>query len=135
MKGVYALNLEVLKDTKLRVGSLGIISLKKGNYSYVGSALNNLEKRIERHFRKNKKIHWHIDYLTTSNDVKIISAFYKETINKEEECKLAEEISRQGIAVKRFGCTDCSCDSHLFYLKDYSIFKNFLRNLLGFSLP
>lgn len=29
---------------------------------YVGSAKANLTKRIERHKRKRKKMHWHLDY-------------------------------------------------------------------------
>lgn len=40
--------------------------LPKGCYLYIGSAnIRNPLKRIERHFKKYKKLHWHIDYLTT----------------------------------------------------------------------
>ncbi len=34
-----------------------------GFYIYVGSAQKNLKQRIERHIRREKKKHWHIDYL------------------------------------------------------------------------
>ena len=49
--------MELLKEGKIRIGSLGKITFKKGFYAYVGSAMNNLEKRVQRHLRKKKNFY------------------------------------------------------------------------------
>ncbi len=117
MKGVYILILEVCKDLIVRVGSLGEMRFAKGRYAYVGSAQNNLEKRIERHRLKNKKKFWHIDYLTTNPYVRIVKFFYRNT-RKLGECRIANNLSKIGIPIKDFGCSDCNCRSHLFRIGD-----------------
>ena len=112
MKGTYLLVMELPNETSLQVGKLGMVDFKKGCYVYVGSALNGLEQRIQRHLRSQKKIHWHIDYLlpfTTMVDV-----FYKES-NRKEECVIAQEVANNLSSVPGFGCSDCICQSHLFY--------------------
>ncbi len=116
MKGVYCLFIEVLKPIKISVGKLGRIKFEKGNYVYIGSAQNNLEKRIERHLRKNKKKFWHIDYLLDNRNVKIKEVSYKLTESKEEECKIARLISQYAKSIKNFGSSDCKCKSHLYQI-------------------
>jgi len=105
--------LEVKKNIKSKIGSLGKIKFDKGNYVYVGSALNNLEKRINRHLKTRKKKFWHIDYLLENRNVKIKDIFYKKSAKK-EECAIAKKLSRIGEGIKNFGSSDCSCKSHLF---------------------
>ncbi len=34
------------------------------------------------------------------------------------ECVLAAEISKEGVEVGDFGCSDCKCSSHLFYFDE-----------------
>jgi Uri superfamily endonuclease len=126
MKGIYALVISVNKNTTIRVGALGKINFEKGFYAYVGSAQTSLEKRLERHFRKNKRRFWHIDYLLCSSAAKIEKVFYKEA-EKAEECKIAEEIGRIGVAVKGFGCSDCKCESHLFKIDNYQFLGEFMQ--------
>lgn len=112
-KGVYYLIIKLDRDKRIKIGKLGIINFKKGYYCYVGSALNGLEKRIERHKSKDKKFHWHIDYFLKYGD--ILDTFIMET-NKKIECLLSKKIERisKG-SVKGFGCSDCKCSSHLYY--------------------
>jgi len=112
MKGSYILLIEVKKDIKIFVGKLGKLHFKKGFYVYVGSAINYLESRINRHLRSDKKIHWHIDYLLKYAD--IIDVFFKENSIK-EECRLSYEFEKRLHFLKGFGCSDCKCNSHLFY--------------------
>ena len=119
MKGSYVLLIKLEKDKEIQIGKLGIIAFKKGYYAYVGSALNGLEQRINRHLRKNKKMHWHIDYLLKFG--KIDSVFYKEH-NKKEECNIAKLFSKL-ISVEGFGSSDCNCKSHLFYGSKNEIIK------------
>ena len=122
MKGIYLLHILLRKDICIKVGALGKINFKKGNYIYVGSAQNNLEKRIHRHLSKNKKIHWHIDYFLNNKYTSIKNIFYKKA-SKKKECLTAKELN--GFPIKNFGCSDCKCVSHLFKINDLKFLKNF----------
>jgi Uri superfamily endonuclease len=86
MKGTYLLFMKLHKDTSILVGKHGILHFKKGCYVYVGSALNGLEQRIQRHLSTNKKIHWHIDYLLPFTE--IVEILYKENTRR-GECAIA----------------------------------------------
>ncbi|MBT1247744.1 MULTISPECIES: GIY-YIG nuclease family protein [Thermosipho] len=113
-KGIYLLFITVKKDIKVKVGSLGEIKIKKGLYVYVGSAQNNLEQRIKRHTLKEKKLFWHIDYITSHPYVEIIGAIL---INgpKSLEPNIACKLSQKFPHIKKFGATDDNaCNSHLF---------------------
>jgi len=117
MKGVYILLINVGKNLQLEIGSLGKINFDKGKYAYVGSAQNNLEKRIKRHMSKNKKKFWHIDYLLGNKFTKIVDTFYKKS-EKSEECRIANKLNKTEIPVLKFGCSDCNCKSHLFKIRN-----------------
>lgn len=112
MKGSYILLIKLDKDKEIKVGKVGKIKFKIGHYFYVGSALHSLVGRINRHIRKRKKSHWHIDYLL--KEAKIIDVFYKESIQR-EECRIAKILSEKLRYINDFGCSDCKCHSHLFY--------------------
>jgi len=112
MKGSYVLLIELENDREIRIGKLGNLFFKRGYYAYVGSALNGLEQRVNRHLRREKKLHWHIDYLLQYGN--IIDIFYNENVVK-EECNFAKKFEKKLPPVLNFGCSDCSCKSHLFY--------------------
>jgi len=124
-KGVYILVVSVSKDINVNVGALGSLNFEKGLYAYVGSAQNNLEKRIERHLRKTKQKFWHIDYLLDNANVEVLKVFHKKA-GRLEECKIAKNISEIGVPVKGFGSSDCKCKSHLFKLKGYQFLREFM---------
>jgi len=129
MKGIYILLIKVDKNIEARIGSLGSIKFEKGNYAYVGSAQNNLEKRVVRHKSKNKKTFWHIDYLLSNKHVRILKVFFKEA-GKAEECKIAKKLSKTEDVIPKFGCSDCKCQSHLFRIKNLkSIAKLGVKNV------
>lgn len=111
MKGTYLLVMELYKDTSLMIGKHGVIHFQRGCYAYVGSALNGLDQRIQRHLRSNKKTHWHIDYLLPFT--KIVDVFYKENTRR-EECEIAKGFEKNFTYIPGFGCSDCVCTSHLF---------------------
>ncbi len=130
-KGTYALVLECKENKKIKVGKLGSLNFEKGYYVYVGSAMNSLEKRIERHKRKEKKKHWHIDYLTTNKSFKIIDVFLKISDEK-EECEVAEKVKALcNNFVKNFGSSDCNCESHLFYFKSKEKMLDSLKKIFA----
>ena len=125
MRGSYLLIIKLENDNTIPIGKLGELLLKKGFYVYVGSALNGLEQRIQRHLRENKKIHWHIDYLLKY--AKIINVFYKEN-NIREECLIANIFKETLHSICSFGCSDCKCKSHLFY-GAYNEIKHIINKL------
>ncbi|MFH1100471.1 MAG: GIY-YIG nuclease family protein [Methanobacteriota archaeon] len=111
MKGTYLLEVYLKENTNICIGKLGWRRFPKGFYFYVGSALNGLEKRIHRHMDPHKKIHWHIDYFL--NHAIIKSIYYQES-TKKTECFIAETFKKTCQSIQGFGCSDCSCESHLF---------------------
>ena len=129
MKGCYVLIIELKENKSIQISKIGKIFFKKGFYAYIGSALNGLEQRINRHIRNKKKIHWHIDYLLQHG--KIMKVFYKEN-NKREECIIAIKFKVKLMSISNFGCSDCKCSSHLFHgnLKDilYLVDKAYMKH-------
>lgn len=122
VRGVYVLILYVNKDFKKQIGRLGTIRFRKGIYFYVGSAMGpgGLRNRIYRHYRRNKKIHWHIDYLTTSDNVDILGTIYL------YDCKSGSDLEKtishtfagKLYYIEGFGNSDKRRDkSHLFYCR------------------
>ena len=105
------------KSEKLDIGHLhNMHKYRKGYYVYIGSAMNSLVPRLNRHLSDEKKMHWHIDYLLKSPDCHIRDILFN--ISEERiECALAESISKDGEEIPGFGCSDCSCSSHLIYFK------------------
>ena len=118
MKGCYCLVIRLHDDSTIKIGKrLGKTDFKKGYYVYVGSAMNSLDARLKRHLSDEKKLHWHVDYLLKNRNSKIADVIYNESSRK-IECNLSESISKKGKGVKDFGCSDCECDSHLYYFKN-----------------
>ena len=108
--------LMVGRDLKIRIGSLGVVEFKRGYYVYVGPGQRYLEKRIQRHKKRVKKVKWHIDYLTTNTGVKVMEAAAYD-LPKKYECILADMLRSMGFKpVKGFGSTDCKCVSHLYQI-------------------
>ncbi len=111
-QGSYLLILNLKRKRNIGVRKLGRISFRKGFYIYVGSAMANLTKRMERHKRLRKQHHWHIDELRAVAEFHSVLAIRSSV---RLECGIAKAISK--IAewdIAGFGCTDCSCETHLF---------------------
>ncbi len=121
LKGVYCLLVKLPQRTEIVIGKLGKIEFKCGYYVYIGSALNDLDSRIERHKRQNKKFHWHIDYLLTKADVKEVFCV---GTRKRKECQVAKELARNYKTIPKFGASDCKCKSHLLYLGNKEEFRD-----------
>ncbi|MHA1440967.1 MAG: GIY-YIG nuclease family protein [Candidatus Heimdallarchaeota archaeon] len=130
-KGTYVLIIFNTEKNTIRIGSLGDIAFSNSYYIYIGSALGpgGLGSRLWRHFRKDKKIHWHIDYFLMAESSKIIGAGELESDEK-IECEIAQKIQNsyaedELIPVKKFGSSDCKCKTHLFKLKEKDTKKFF----------
>lgn len=115
--GFYWLLIELPRETFIEIGKLGRFTFRKGWYVYTGSAKRNLIARIERHHRREKALHWHIDYLL---EHAAIRETHIHRLKGNDECSLAGEVmSWKGaeILVPRFGASDCRCPAHLVYFR------------------
>lgn len=118
MKGTYCLLINLKKDSRIKIGNkLGFINFKSGYYIYVGSAMNSLEARLNRHLSDDKKKHWHIDYLLLNKNSQIPDIYYTVS-TKKVECEIARNISQNSSEIDNFGSSDCECNSHLFYFEN-----------------
>jgi len=113
-KGTYCLLIHQKANEKIVIGQEGKLSFDKGYYVYIGSAMNSLEGRIQRHLSKYKKLHWHVDYLLDNPQSSINKVYFSDDEVK-HECDLAKSIAENGKEVQGFGCSDCKCNSHLIY--------------------
>lgn len=135
---VYLLLLENRKEQKKRVGCLGMVRFAAGLYVYVGSGGPNVVKRIRRHMAHRKRLRWHIDYLTTGRHrMKPVDARVYPGV---PECWLAGRLAREFGSVPRFGASDCTCPSHLFFAPALSALTGVLdrlsrRGMRGIALP
>ena len=112
-KGSYVLVLRLDEQIDIDVGKLGLVCFRSGVYLYFGSALNGLNGRIQRHLRHEKKIHWHIDRLTSLASIEDV---WWINDGKNWECAWANEteaLTRRVASVAGFGSSDCKCASHL----------------------
>ena len=126
--GSYIVALRLPRDRKIAVGALGAVKFRKGFYLYVGSAMKDLTRRIARHQRLTKRMHWHIDYLREHADY--IAGIPIRT-SADIECEVAGALS--GIAewqVPGFGCSDCGCPTHLVGMVEDPFLKRPFSDLL-----
>lgn len=127
--GVYMLVIFLEKAELITIGHREERHFQPGYYVYVGKAKKGLFKRIARHRRKLKKVHWHIDYFL--NRAKVIRDLPIIT-DKDIECTLASHLSKiSDDLIPHFGSSDCYCPSHLFYFKENPIFKKEFIEILN----
>ena len=115
-KGIYCLVFENPACT-ITVGALGPVLFTAGWHIYVGSALGSgglvrLKRHIALSQNRDKRPKWHIDRLLKSPEFSLRSAVFAMT-EERLECRLAQALG--GESIPGFGCSDCTCTSHLFY--------------------
>ena len=115
VKGSYILLIELVAEKDIFVGKLGYVSFPKASYAYVGSAMSGLRTRLVRHLRREKKLHWHIDYLLKEAEVEEIILCQGE---ERVECSLAQALAGEFQFVPGFGSSDCKCLSHLYFTSE-----------------
>lgn len=123
MKAVHPLHVPV--------GKLGEHLLKPGYYLYAGSALGGLMPRLARHCRPEKRMHWHVDYLTTRLGVEEAWVVQRQ---ERLECICAEALRNlpgAEVPIARFGASDCRCVTHLVYVAKLPTAQAFEQALMG----
>ena len=121
-QGIYILVFKIVHSLLIDIRRFKWL-LKPGFYLYFGSALGktstSLEKRLARHFTNQKKIFWHIDYITSHSDVKMINAYYTTTTGITECSALQEFVQNfhDTEIIPKFGSSDCKakCGGHLLF--------------------
>ncbi len=114
--GTYTLLVEMSGAADIGVGALGEQHFESGWYAYVGSALGSGGfSRTERHRElaagERETRHWHVDYLLGHPESRLESAV--KTSGVDGECAVASALENPKIT--GFGCSDCSCETHLFF--------------------
>lgn len=114
VKAVYAAFFRLEEKKSIEVGALGEIDFSPGIYVYVGSAMTNVEKRLERHFGSTGNKHWHIDYFSEKTEP---LDYFILPESSEFECVLSGIAAELGDPVENFGSSDCNCTSHLYRIR------------------
>lgn len=120
-KGSYSIIFKLSNDEKLEIGALRTIFLNRGFYVYNGSAYGagGLRSRIKHHVEKKKRLHWHIDYVTSSGKCKILKviACKKRNLERSASLEMLEE-KESFVGIPRFGATDDkAAKTHLFLIR------------------
>lgn len=114
--GTYVLVLKNHTEEVVQIGRWGAMGLVAGYYIYVGSALGpgGVRSRVNRHWRRDKAKHWHIDYL---REIMVpAEAWFKYGEERLEHQWANLFLHRDAMEpAPGFGCSDCRCHSHLFY--------------------
>ncbi len=114
--GTYIFLLHNKAQITVRVGRLREILFEPGYYLYVGSAFGpgGVRARVLRHCRRQKPLHWHIDYLSAVTTP--LGAWYSHaTTPLEHEWAGLLQAMDGFLPLVGFGCSDCKCVSHLFH--------------------
>jgi len=112
--GAYGLLIRLPYKFRGGIGALGQVSLSPGCYLYLGSAHGSggMRGRLRRHLRDEKRLHWHVDHLTTAGTVEGIFVLPGGC-----ECDLVDQALKSpviNVPVAGFGSSDCRrCAAHL----------------------
>jgi Uri superfamily endonuclease len=121
MRGSYLLLLRL--DQKV---SIKHWTIEAGIYVYVGSAMGDLSARVARHLRKNKRKHWHIDYLL--EHAKVLSVVMLPSERRLEE-EISSALSKKFDGPEGFGSSDLKVKTNLYKLNDLNEFFKIVEEM------
>jgi sugar fermentation stimulation protein A len=127
-RGSYIVIVRLKRDRRLSIAGLGEVKFRKGYYCYVGSAKENLGRRLEKHRRLRKKLCGHIDHLRAVAD---FHAAIPIRASDDLESEIAAAMTK--IAdwnVPGFGSPECGCPTHLFGMHEDPVHKRAFIDLL-----
>jgi len=113
--GTYVLVFQLTARTQVKT-KYGYTVLQPGTYAYVGSAFGpgGIRARVGRHLRREKRVRWHIDWITTKDTFKPVEILVFE--GERVETQVSEVLAGRFEAVPGFGASDCREESHLFII-------------------
>ncbi|HEX2907697.1 MAG TPA: GIY-YIG nuclease family protein [Phototrophicaceae bacterium] len=126
-RGTYVLILHLNDDRQIQVGKLGLFAIAAGFYAYVGSAFGTggLSGRLKHHLTPAAHPHWHVDYLRQVATLESIWYSAAAARHEHEWAAFLAAMPGMVVAVPRFGASDCSCSSHLFYSREVPAWAEF----------
>ena len=96
----------------------------------MGSAKQGLQARVARHRRRDKRVHWHVDYLLSRAEFRVIEVWVSDS---RPECHLARtmlSVPAISIPKSKLGASDCLCPAHfLAYSGELSALHQYLQDL------
>lgn len=121
----------------IEIGKLGRFNFPSGHYLYVGSALGSggLSGRLRHHLSKQKRLHWHVDYLDQEST--ITELWMRLGTDKKEHswATVIKQMPGANEPAAGFGSSDCRCKSHLFHFSAKPKFHQFCDNLSSKKRP
>jgi Uri superfamily endonuclease len=129
--GTYVLLMAATQRRRLTIGRLGALAVREGCYCYVGSARGpgGLRARLRHHLGTARRLHWHIDYLRRA--ARPVAAWFSDDPSCSEHAwaDILRAMPGASIPLRRFGASDCKCNSHLFWFATPPDFTEFARRL------
>jgi len=129
--GAYGLLIRLPYRFDGQIGALGPVTMPAGRYLYLGSAYGpgGLPARLRRHLRADKRLHWHVDHLTSAGWVERIFVLPNGC-----ECDLVDralKLPAIHTPIAGFGSSDCRrCAAHLLAVpKDFTALVDVLAAL------
>jgi Uri superfamily endonuclease len=110
LPATYQLLIELRAARTIAVGCLGRFRFPAGWYVYTGSARRGIDARVARHRKRDKPLHWHIDWLLAAPGAQVRAVRTLDAAECAANARLHGEIIAPG-----FGASDCraGCGSHL----------------------
>jgi sugar fermentation stimulation protein A len=132
-RGSFIVVLHLARDRRIRTGELGPISYPKGFYCYVGSAPDNLSRRVAQHQRKRKRPIKDIDHL---REQAVVTAVLPVRASADLTCSIADALRTiADFSIPSFGSAACGCNSHLFSMAEDPLHSPlFIKTLLYFRM-
>ena len=118
VSGDYILLLSLPEARHLTIGRLGAFDFPAGVYAYVGSARGpgGLAARLRHHLTLSARPHWHVDYLRRECAMEAVWWHAGDTRLEHRWAALLGGFPGALCIAPRFGASDCTCPSHLFWL-------------------
>ena len=117
--GTYALILYCAGNARIQIGRLGTMQLQRGYYVYLGSAFGpgGLRARIAHQQKLSSRPHWHIDYLRAHTRLHSAWLVYDGRRHEHHWARAMQKEKGAVIPFSRFGASDCSRPSHLYFFR------------------
>jgi sugar fermentation stimulation protein A len=127
-RGSYIFIVRLRQDRRVSIAGLGEMKFRKGYYCYIGSAKEDLGRRLERHQRLRKKLSCQIDQLRAAAD---FHAAIPIRASEDLECEIAAAMAKiSDWSLPGFGSTDCNCQTHLFGMHEDPVHTRSFSELL-----
>ena len=110
--GIYFLLIRLDKAVSLAIAGRRSV-LPAAWYVYVGSAQRHLARRIARHCRTRKRLHWHVDHLLRCGRVVAVRVLDGAPRGMEAACADLWLRHADFVPVRKFGATDSPSFAHL----------------------